>query len=73
MEPGRRALRPGGGRHLGPGAARQTQLVFIGRETDADALDDALDACTVEGAVEGATSPTGSEPLTSRVEVVLTR
>jgi G3E family GTPase len=33
-----------------PGATRQTQLVFIGRETDAAALEDALDACTVDPA-----------------------
>ena len=33
-----------------PGAARQTQLVFIGRELDADAVTEALDACTVEPA-----------------------
>jgi G3E family GTPase len=64
---GRCALEPLG--KWAPDSTRQTQLVFIGREADANAIGDALDAC----AVEGAGPPAGPEPLTSRVEVVLRR
>ena len=73
---GRCALEPLG--QWAPNSTRQTQLVFIGREADANAIGEALDACAVEGATEGATEgakgpPAGPEPLTSRVEVVLKR
>ncbi len=71
---GRCALEPLG--QWAPNSTRQTQLVFIGREADANAIGEALDACAVEGAKEGANegaTPAGPEPLTSRVEVVLKR
>jgi G3E family GTPase len=68
---GRCALEPLG--QWAPDSIRQTQLVFIGREADANAIGEALDACAVEGTTEGAGPPAGPEPLTSRVEVVLKR
>jgi G3E family GTPase len=62
-----------------PGAARQTQLVFIGRETDADGLTEALDACTVEPApaaprpVDPPAPAAAPGMVTGRVEHVLGR
>ena len=53
-----------------PGAARQTQLVFIGRETDADAVTEALDACTVEPAP--ATSPPAAAPAAAAAPGMVT-